>query len=63
MPQQSESVERLEIQLPADVAAALRETVGPRERNTFVVGLLARRLKVPYSPPKRGRPKKSATPE
>ena len=49
---------RVEVLLPPEIVAAAREQLGDSSLSRFMVELLAKRLHVPYTPPKRGRPVK-----
>ncbi len=57
MPNQSKDTERIEIEFPIAVAEKLRAEAGPGKVQSFVVGAVAKKLKVPYKVPTRGRPK------
>lgn len=58
MPQQSDRVVRIEVQLPIELAARFNADVGPRNRNAWVVYLISKHLGVPYKARHRGRPRK-----
>jgi len=61
MPRQSDSVDRIEIQFPRELATILRERCGRGEIQEFVRAAVAKALRVPYTPERgRGRPRKAA---
>lgn len=66
MPNERQGYRRIEIEVPAELLAAIEAAAGPGRRNAWVARVLARAAKVPLPAerlaPRRGRPRKPDSP-